>query len=156
MFKKTCIGLGTFLVVTSSSLLASAQSASAGEFNVCNYTGERIWTTIAYYASDDTWTTEGWWQLNQTECKKIHNSLENTRFYLYANGETGKTWEANYPFCIEPARPFMIRNASNTAGCAAVRNFFSVWVPDIVTGNFPDSYTYTFGPNNINLNNPRA
>ncbi len=149
----------TIPILTAGGLFLSVSSSWAHltfrSFNVCNETGEKISVAIAYHNDQQQWTSKGWYELNQTQCSRIHNSLENTRFYLYAKGESGKIWGANHPFCVLTRR-FKIENASDQDSCRKQENFFSVWVPDPVTGKLPPSYVYTFGPNNINLNNPRA
>ena len=155
-FKQVSVGLSALLMTTMSNFFYFSQPAIADPkgFYVCNETGEKISVAIAYYQGNDRWTTKGWWTLPYKECSKIHTSLNNTRFYLYASSwESNKEWQADHPFCVS-ANSFTIQDASRTY-CQEVENFFSVWVvgPDY---KFPESYTYTFTPDNSNLNHPRA
>ncbi|MEH2414980.1 DUF1036 domain-containing protein [Nostoc sp.] len=129
-------------------------------FYVCNESGENLNVIISYYNSG-TWTTEGRFRLSETlgSCIQIRYSLNNTRYYLYATSDSGKEWQGNHPFCIGSTPNFTIPNAEQTQYCGSfVKNFFSVWVPNAVTGITPPFYAYTFAPNNysINWNSPRA
>lgn len=137
---------------------ASAQTSPG--FYVCNESGENLNVIVSYYNSG-TWTTQGRFQLPQTpgSCVQILNSLNNTRYYLYASSDSAKEWQGNHPFCIGSTPSFTIPYANQTQYCGSfVKNFFSVWVPNPVTGILPGFCGYTFAPNNysINWNSPRA
>ncbi|MBN3952022.1 MAG: DUF1036 domain-containing protein [Nostoc sp. NMS7] len=139
---------------------ASAQTSPLGLY-VCNESGENLNVTVAYY-NGYIWTTQGRYQLSQTpgSCIQVYNnSLNNTRYYLYATSDSGNQWQGNHPFCIGSTPNFTIPYADETQYCGSfVKNFFSIWVPNPVTGITPTFYGYTFAPNNYsnNWNSPRA
>jgi hypothetical protein len=88
-----------------------------------------------------------------------HSITLDTRYYLYASSDSAKEWQGNHPFCIGSTPSFTIPYANQTQYCGSfVKNFFSVWVPNPVTGILPGFCGYTFAPNNysINWNSPRA
>ncbi|MHC5821860.1 MAG: DUF1036 domain-containing protein [Nostoc sp.] len=136
----------------------NAQTSPSG-FYVCNESSENLNVTVAYY-NGYFWTTQGLYRLSQTpgSCIQVTNSLTNTRYYLYATSDSGNKWQGNHPFCIGTTPNFTIPYATYTQYCGSVQNFFSVWVPNPVTGISPTFYGYTFAPNNYsnNWNSPRA
>ena len=151
IFLALSVGAGVLLLNVFSN---SALSAPLEGFAVCNEAGEPIWVALAFHEENE-WTTKGWWRLGQTECRQLRPSIQNTRFYLYAEDQSGKIWGANHPLCINPTDVFEISRA-NEERCDSKANFFSVWTPNLITGDLPQSYVYTFGPGITDLNNPRA
>ncbi|MBD2513098.1 DUF1036 domain-containing protein [Nostoc muscorum FACHB-395] len=141
---------------------ASAQTPSG--FYVCNESGENLNVIVSYY-DKGIWTTKGQFHLYKTPglCIQLLSSLTNSRYYLHAIGDS--EWQGNHPFCIGGnPNPFFLTEfthpyADQTQYCGNyVDNFFSVWVPNAVTGIIPPFYAYTFAPNNYstNWNSPRA
>jgi uncharacterized membrane protein len=153
--------VGILSAVLTASAIAQAPQAKADSapdpgFYACNYTGEKLWVTIASF-ENSMWQTDGWYTIEPTKCRKLHNTLSNTRFYLRAQGASGKIWGGNHNFCIDQNNGYLNTNA--TAACPPLQTsagFFSEWVPDMLTGKYPSYFVHTFGPNNVNLNNPRA
>lgn len=128
-------------------------------FWACNETGEDLLTAIAFLEEGNSWSTKGWTFVENEACAKMHDSLNNTRFYLYGISESGKEWSENYRFCISgdmnPLRRANLSDFCEIHG-GEMKGFFSVWVPNMVTGEMPSHYVHVFGPNNQNLNHPRA
>jgi len=50
---------------------------------------------------------------------------------------------------------FDIPFADQTNACQN-KDFFSVWIPSLLTGNFPDHFELVIGPKNSGLDSPRA
>jgi uncharacterized membrane protein len=126
-----------------------------GAFVTCNKSHEQIWLSHAYYDTDNTWTSEGWWTLNPGECRTIYGAgLSNTRHYLYAEGAAGKTWTGPYSFCTDNSNAFKFYNADNTGDCSS-KPYFCVWTPDKTTGIMPETFTFTFSPNTA-VDDPRC
>jgi hypothetical protein len=93
-------------------------------------------------------------------CSQLTGNFTNTRYYVYASSSSGKEWGANHGFCVNQNAGFNIPIADNTVACTR-RAFFSVWVPDMLIGQYPDHYKVgigpqLYGPNNNALNHPRA
>ncbi len=120
----------------------------------CNEFGERIIVNVASF-ENAVWTTRGWTEIPNEECRQLSARMNNTRFYLFAVGESGKEWGGNHAFCIASTE---FSGADALAFCeprgGMARGFFSVWVPDMVTGQTPERYVQVIGPNNQNLNHP--
>lgn len=140
-------------------LVTVASTAQAAGLYVCNESGERISVAYAAYESG-IWVSHGWTSVANFACAQLTTSFANTRYYVHAVGDSGKQWGANHPFCVNAFAGFNIPYAENTTACTA-RNFFSVWVPDMVTGQFPERYSVVIGSalsgaNNLALNHPRA
>jgi uncharacterized membrane protein len=157
--KMAQIGVLTTVLATSAiaqSLPAKAETAPEPGFYACNYTGEKIYTAISSL-ENNKWKTQGWYSIEPTKCRKLHNTLSNTRFYLRAQSDSGKVWGGNHNFCVDQVNGFL--NTNSTADCPPLQapaGFFSEWVPDMITGKMPSYYVHTFGPSTTNLNHPRA
>jgi uncharacterized membrane protein len=146
-------------IIWSALSLVSLSQAHAAGLYVCNETNEYLSVAYASYESN-IWVSHGWYGAGPYACTQLTNNFVNTRYYVYASGSSGKEWGANHPFCVNQNAGFNIPYADNTAACTN-RAFFSVWVPDMLTGQFPDHYTVIIGPqlygaNNNALNHPRA
>jgi uncharacterized membrane protein len=137
-------------------LPVKAQTAPDPGFYACNYTGEKLFVAIGFLESG-VWQSEGWYNIEPTKCQKMRNTLSNTRYYLRAQGASGKVWGGNANLCVDQNSKFL--NTKATADCPPLQapaGFFAEWVPDMLTGKLPSYYIHTFGPNNVNLNHPRA
>jgi uncharacterized membrane protein len=139
-------------------LTAASQTYGAGLY-VCNETQDNLSVAYAGFESN-IWVSHGWYDVGAYACTQLTSSFTNTRYYVYASGSSGKQWGANHYFCVNQNAGFNIPFADNTAACTN-RAFFSVWVPDMLSGQFPDHYTVVIGPqltgaNNNALNHPRA
>jgi len=129
-------------------------TAYAGGFYVCNEAGEVI--SVAYGRFENNkWGSSGWTNVAVNRCYGFTNTLTSTRYYLLVKGASGKIWGGNHPFCADTGG-FYYPDGTNRSTCKTTMNFFSVWVLYIVTGQFPDHYAAVIGPNNQNLNHPRA
>lgn len=142
------------LSVLATSSLASMSAFASGLY-FCNETTEPIRVAFSRY-ENSVWWSKGWIYANPTECKQLTTGFTNTRYYMYAMGtESGKIWGGTHNFCLNPFTGFEISNATETSSCTS-RKFFSIWTPDMITGRFNDTYAVVIGPNNLNLNHPRA
>lgn len=121
---------------------------------VCNESGEHVNVAYAEF-NNDIWITKGWTSVENEECSQLTKNFANTRYYIYAVGASGKSWEADHRFCIDAQKDFTIPYADSTQACQS-KNFFSVWIPYLVQQIFPDHYEVVIGPNNVGLNSPRA
>jgi uncharacterized membrane protein len=125
----------------------------AGGLYVCNESGEVI--SVAYARNENNkWAASGWTNVAVNRCYSFTNNFTNTRYYILAKGASGKIWGGNHYFCASDGG-FSYPDANNVPGCTQ-KGFFSVWVPDMVTGQYQDHYAVVIGPNNQNLNHPRA
>lgn len=136
------------------------QSALASGLYVCNLANEHVWISYVSYEGGQ-WISHVGNSVQQGGCTQLTSTFTNTRYYLYMVGSSGKEWGANYQFCLPDGSNTMRRNADNLNGCGNVKNFFSVWVPDLLNGQFPDHYVHVvngllYGPSNLALNHPRA
>ncbi len=139
-------------------ILGFSQAHAAGLY-VCNETTDNLSVAYASYESN-LWVSHGWTGVGPYACSQLTSSFTNTRYYVYAAGSSGKEWGANHYFCVNQNAGFNIPYADNTAACTS-RAFFSVWVPDMLSGQYPDHYTIVIGPqlygaSNSALNHPRA
>lgn len=137
---------------------AASQAYGAGLY-VCNETQDNLSVAYAGFESN-IWVSHGWYDVGAYACTQLTSNFTNTRYYVYASGSSGKEWGANHYFCVNQNAGFNIPFADNTAACTK-RAFFSVWVPDMLSGQFPDHYTVVIGPllsgaTNGALNHPRA
>jgi uncharacterized membrane protein len=140
-------------------MLGLSSTALSEGLYVCNESKENISVAYASYESG-IWVSHGWYSVSNQNCTALTDNFVNTRYYIYATSDSGKEWGANHRFCINMNAGFNIPYANNTQACSA-RNFFSVWIPDMVTGKFPDRYSVVIGPHlsgasNLGLNHPRA
>lgn len=139
--------------------LTCAKAAFSAGLYACNEVSEPLSVAYAGFESG-IWVTHGWTSVAPYSCSQLTTSFSNTRYYVYASSSSGQEWGANHPFCVNQNAGFNIPYADNTSACTS-RSFFSVWVPDMITGKFPDHYTVVLGPNllgavNVSLNHPRA
>jgi uncharacterized membrane protein len=139
--------------------LASLSQTYAAGLYVCNETNDNLSVAYASY-ENNIWVAHGWYAAGPLACTQLTSNFTNTRYYVYASGSSGKQWGANHYFCVNQNAGFNIPFADNTTACSS-RAFFSVWVPDMLSGQFPDHYTVVIGPDlsgptNNALNHPRA
>ncbi len=82
-------------------LVASALAAQAG-LTICNETDSRKSVAIAY-AADDSWTSEGWWNIDSGECSLVLSGDLSNRYYYYRATSGGEQFNKDdVEFCTEP------------------------------------------------------
>tara|TARA_R110002126_G_scaffold178600_6_gene327613 strand:+ start:2413 stop:3558 length:1146 start_codon:yes stop_codon:yes gene_type:complete len=107
MFYKNHVFLA-FLIVTFVSLSPPIFSTSAqAKLKVCNETGELRDVAIGYKA-DGEWTSEGWWKIEDGECKVVINEDLKRTFYYYRTVHKRGDFDGQaFNFCTQ-AKPFTI------------------------------------------------
>ena len=124
--------------------------------HACNESGDRVLVNAAV-TSAEGWTTVGWREIENQACAQVAPSLNNTRIYLYAVNARGQEWTGNHPLCVNSGSTI---NADSFDFCAStggmIRDFFSVWTRDMLTGQRPRHLAVTLGSNRSGLDHPRA
>jgi uncharacterized membrane protein len=89
--------LGYCLVTAVS--VAFATSAAA-DFRLCNKTGSRVGVSIGY-KDQQTWSTEGWWNVGANSCETLLRGPLSARFYyVYAiDYDRGGEWNGKAFMC---------------------------------------------------------
>src|SRR5258708_36200396 len=78
-------------------LLAAAVTLACGsakaDFRLCNNTGNRVGIAVGY-KENDSWTTEGWWNISARSCETVLRGALVARFYyIYAvDYDRGGEW----------------------------------------------------------------
>jgi uncharacterized membrane protein len=98
------------LIPTAMLLAALAWPAEAfADFRLCNRTSSRIGIALGY-KDGDSWTTEGWWNLQANTCETlIRGPLVARFYYVYAvDYDQGGEWSGKAYMCTH-AKEFTIR-----------------------------------------------
>jgi uncharacterized membrane protein len=118
-------------------LLAAAgmlvcQTAEA-DFRLCNNTGNRVGIAIGY-KENESWTTEGWWNISARSCETVLRGTLVARFYyIYAvDYDRGGEWSGQAFMCSRE-KEFTIRG---TEDCLA-RGFDRTGFFEVDTGDQP-------------------
>jgi uncharacterized membrane protein len=97
--------------------LPGGSSETTDGFFVTNDTDELIRLAIEYFDSgEDSWITEGWWQIEPGDAVQVLPFLDGNEYFLYAYGEdTGTEWagEDDSPM-IDPQNDFSIDQSTLT------------------------------------------
>ena len=65
-------------------LLALSAQAAKADFRLCNNTGSRVGVALGYKDAE-SWTTEGWWNVNPRTCENLlRGALVARYYYIYA------------------------------------------------------------------------
>ena len=117
--------------LAASTLLAS-EPASA-DFRLCNNTSSRIGIAIGY-KENETWTTEGWWNIASRSCETIlRGGLVARFYYIYAvDYDRGGEWSGQAYMCSRE-KEFTIKG---TEDCLA-RGFDRTGYFEVDTGDQP-------------------
>src|SRR5262249_39437070 len=109
-----------------------AQPAAA-DFRLCNNTGSRVGIAIGY-KENESWTTEGWWNLAPRSCETLMRGTLVARFYyIYAvDYDRSGEW-AGHAFMCTRDKEFTIRGADD---CLA-RGFDKTGFFEVDTGEQP-------------------
>ena len=119
-------------------LAASTLHAEAG-LTVCNESDQRASVAVGYKASDDRWTSEGWWNVDPGDC--VTPALDGTprRYYYYrAEVDGGEFDGQNYFFCTSPEAYTIIGDSECEARGYDREDFW-----EIDTGSDEGMFTFT-------------
>lgn len=98
--------------------------------DICNYSTENNISVAIAYAEGNTWVSEGWWNIDQGQCKTvIGGTLKNVYYYYYAYGSHGGEWSGNYSFCTIN-NEFTLYNAGNACSNGQWQNFREINTKD--------------------------
>ena len=61
-------------------VLAAAASPALADLRICNKTSSRVGISVGY-KDDETWKTEGWWNLGPNSCETLLAGPLVSRFY---------------------------------------------------------------------------
>jgi uncharacterized membrane protein len=94
-------------------LLMTALSSAKADFRVCNNTGNRVGVAIGY-KDQETWTTEGWWNISAHSCETLlRGTLVARYYYVYAlDYDRGGEWSGHAPMCSRE-KEFTIHGTEN-------------------------------------------
>jgi uncharacterized membrane protein len=93
-------------------LMTPPLSAKA-DFRVCNNTDNRVGVAIGY-KDQETWTTEGWWNISAHSCETLlRGTLVARYYYVYAlDYDRGGEWSGHAPMCSRE-KEFTIHGTEN-------------------------------------------
>jgi uncharacterized membrane protein len=122
--------LGGALVAAAAMLVPAPASA---DFRLCNNTSSRVGIALGY-KENESWTTEGWWNLSPRSCETLMSGPLVARFYyIYAvDYDRSGEW-AGHAFMCTRDREFTIKG---TEDCLA-RGFEKVGFFEVDTGEQP-------------------
>ena len=75
---------------------------AAAEFTVCNKTESRVGVAIGH-ATEQNWTTEGWWNLKPGDCETVLPGQLGGRYYyvMARDWDKGGDWGGATPMCTQ-------------------------------------------------------
>jgi uncharacterized membrane protein len=113
-------------------LLLASEPAHA-DFRLCNNTSSRVGIAIGY-KENETWTTEGWWNIAARSCETIlRGGLVARFYYIYAvDYDRGGEWSGQAYMCSRE-KEFTIKG---TEDCLA-RGFDRTGYFEVDTGDQP-------------------
>jgi uncharacterized membrane protein len=129
MTRARALGCGALLAITASAISAPAKA----DFRLCNNTGNRVGIAIGY-KENESWTTEGWWNISARSCETVLRGTLVARFYyIYAvDYDRGGEWSGQAFMCSRE-KEFTIRG---TEDCLA-RGFDRTGFFEVDTGDQP-------------------
>ena len=94
-------------------LLALSAQAAKADFRLCNNTGSRVGVALGYKVAE-SWTTEGWWNVNPRTCETLlRGALVARYYYIYAvDYDRGGEWSGHAYMCSRD-KEFTIRGIHN-------------------------------------------
>jgi uncharacterized membrane protein len=112
--------------------MLAAEPAKA-DFRLCNNTSSRIGIAVGY-KENETWTTEGWWNIAARSCETIlRGGLVARFYYIYAvDYDRGGEWSGQAYMCSKE-KEFTIKG---TEDCLA-RGFDRTGYFEVDTGDQP-------------------
>jgi uncharacterized membrane protein len=129
MTRARALGCGALLAIAASAISAPAKA----DFRLCNNTGNRVGIAIGY-KENESWTTEGWWNISARSCETVLRGTLVARFYyIYAvDYDRGGEWSGQAFMCSRE-KEFTIRG---TEDCLA-RGFDRTGFFEVDTGDQP-------------------
>ena len=123
--------LATFALIAS--ITALRADPAAADFRLCNNTTSRVGISVGY-KENESWTTEGWWNLNSRSCETLLRGALVARFYyIYAvDYDRGGEWSGQAFMCTRD-KEFTIKG---TDDCLA-RGFERTGFFEVDTGEQP-------------------
>jgi uncharacterized membrane protein len=107
MFNKNHVLLTFFITAFVAVSLPMFATSAQAKLNICNETGELRDVAIGYKAEGE-WTSEGWWKVEDGECRTvIKDDLKRTFYYYRAVHKRGDFDGQAFSFCTQ-AKPFTI------------------------------------------------
>lgn len=103
--------------IGSCGLLASAVAMTSepanADFRLCNNTSNRVGVAVGY-KENESWTTEGWWNLAARSCETVlRGSLVARFYYIYAvDYDRGGEWSGQAFMCTRE-KEFTIRGTED-------------------------------------------
>ncbi|MFO1185337.1 MAG: DUF1036 domain-containing protein [Bauldia sp.] len=103
--------------------IVGAEPARA-DLRLCNQTGSRVGVAIGY-KDQQTWTTEGWWNIAGNACETIlAGPLQSRFYYVYAvDYDQGGEWGGRAVMCTRD-KMFTIRGIEDCVARGFVRTGF--------------------------------
>ena len=95
------------------SAMTIAPESGRADFRLCNNTTSRVGITIGY-KENDSWATEGWWNLSARSCETLLRGALVARFYyIYAlDYDRGGEWSGQAFMCTRD-KEFTIRGTDD-------------------------------------------
>lgn len=126
---------------------AEAPATAEGGLEVCNQTNVNRWLAIGYYDEPkESWTSEGWWELEPGDCTTPVEGALTQQFYYYRAEDPNEQFEGNpdYAFCT-------VNDAFTIVGdqdCEA-RNYKTTAFLEVDTGETATSFTLDLTPQTV-------
>src|SRR5262245_2207808 len=123
-------GLGVAAGIGCALAVMAQSDPAAADFRLCNNTTSRVGIAVGY-KENDTWATEGWWNLNARSCETLlRGPLVARYYYIYAvDYDRGGEWSGQAYMCTRD-KEFTIRG---TEDCLA-RGFDRTGFFEVDTG----------------------
>jgi len=125
--------LGVAAVIACALAVMAQSDPAAADFRLCNNTTSRVGIAVGY-KENDTWATEGWWNLNARSCETLLRGPLVARFYyIYAvDYDRGGEWSGQAFMCTRD-KEFTIKG---TDDCLA-RGYDRTGFFEVDTGEQP-------------------
>lgn len=83
-------------------VLAGAATSAIADLRICNKTSSRVGIAVGY-KDEDSWKTEGWWNLAANSCETLlAGPLVSRYYYLYAvDYDRGGEWSGRSFMCTQ-------------------------------------------------------
>ncbi|MDK9696648.1 MAG: DUF1036 domain-containing protein [Siculibacillus sp.] len=83
-------------------VLAGAATPAIADLRICNKTSSRVGIAVGY-KDEESWKTEGWWNLAANSCETLlAGSLVSRYYYLYAvDYDRGGEWSGRSFMCTQ-------------------------------------------------------
>jgi uncharacterized membrane protein len=122
-------------------------ASAEGGLEVCNQTNVNRWLAIGYFdGSNESWTSEGWWELEPGDCTTPVEGALTQQYYYYRAEDPNEQFEGDpdYLFCT-------VNDAFTIVGdqdCEA-RNYITNAFLEVDTGETATSFTLDLTPQTV-------